>query len=440
MNKSVLRIALVAAIAPLVWCQTSGAKKVLRWWAPADYTWKQMEAKFESENKGVDIQVMSGSMDKLYSMIIAGMMPDIWGPWDSPGIMADVTRGWVSDLDAFIRRDAAEIALNDFFPGTLRQFKINGKQFSLPSFGYADYYFYNTTYYAEAGLTPPPVSSNDKSWTWEKMVSNSVKLAKRDASGRTTRTGVTISTELTHSPTWLHIWGAEMYGEAALKSSIPNKTYFDTPQMVKALTMAWELVHAQKVAGTGFNDFTERKSGSSIQWGWMIKNFMRSTNLSFAIAPLPLGETRGGVLWPDGWRISKVCKNKELAWKFIKFLLTPANLRLQVSDPKSAYLGTPTGRKTVFNEVWAREVSAKTGMTPSDVATIHQQADREGVLNEVNSICLHRDLCPKNIDPIMVELFANKISPKDAAVKMQKTADKVLPVLTARWLRDKKDK
>lgn len=441
MNKRLLSVALVMTVGTtlLVGSSSLAAKKKLRWWAPGDATWKQMHDKFEKENPNVDVELINGDIDKFYTMITAGMMPDVWGPWSTPGIHADVNRNWAVDLGPYTKRDGKAMNIDDFFPGLMREFKVAGKQYSLPTFSYADYYFYNKDLYAQAGLVPPPVDSKDKSWNWDKMVLNAQKMTKIDqTTGKFLQSGV----DFTHGglfdwPNYFHMWGAKPYSKNTLATSIPQEVDFNTPEMVQCLTKMWELMYKQRVTNPGGGNFNGGKCGATIEYGYGIQDKMKVKKLNWAIAPLPWAVTNSGTLWPDGWRISRVAKDKELAWKFIKFLCAPENMKIIIGDPKSAHPGTPVARMSVFKETLGRDVGRATGMAPEDVFKVHEEADDVAVVKYQETVCLHADIV-KYIDPVIAQLWTNKVGPKECAVNLQNAADKALPVLFKRWLRNVK--
>ena len=410
------------------------AKKKITWWAPSDNSWRQVREKFMAANPTMDVQMIHGDVDKFYTMITAGLMPDIWGPWSTAGIHADVNRNWAIDLTPYLKRDGKSMNIDDFFPGVMRQFKIAGKQFSLPIFSYADYYFYNPQLYAQAGLNPPPIEAS-KEWNWDRMVANSQKLTVLDAAtGKPKQFGLQFSTGLFDFPNYFHLWGAEPYSVDTLRSSIPQDMHWTTPEMVTCLTKMWELKFRYNVVG---GSFTGGKLGSTIEHGYNIQSNMQAKKLKWAIAPLPWAVTNSGTLWPDGWRISRVCKDKELAWKFIKFICSPDIMRMVVSDPKSAHPGSPVVRKSIFKETLGRDVGNATGMAPQDVFRVHEQADDVGIVKYQETVCLHVDI-QKFLNPELDKLWANKVDGRTCATNLQKVTDRMLPGLFARWLRNVK--
>jgi ABC-type glycerol-3-phosphate transport system substrate-binding protein len=101
-------------------------KKKITWWVPSEYSWLQMKKLFEKENPDITVQIINGDLDKFYTMITAGLMPDVWGSVSTPGISADVNRNWALDLTPYIKRDGAAMKISEMFPGVMSQFKVEG--------------------------------------------------------------------------------------------------------------------------------------------------------------------------------------------------------------------------------------------------------------------------------------------------------------------------
>lgn len=434
-----LTFAVVSSLALSI--PVNAAKKVeLKWWVPANYTWKTLQERFEKKHPNIKVTIIDGDMDKFYTMISAGLMPDVWGTFSTPGITADVTRGWIIDLGPYIKRDSKEIKIDDFFPGIMRQFKVKGRQYSIPYFNYTDFYWYNTTMFAKAGLQPPPLNAKDKSWTWDKMVLYAQKTTTYDSQNRIRQAGLDFGQYgFGISPTWLHLFDVKPYSDDALRTSIPQKVYLNTPEMKKALTKIWELMYKHRVADPTPKPFYQGNTAASIEPGWAVKLNLPSKKIQkqWRIAPLPWADTNSGTLWPDSWRISSQCKNKEAAWTFMKFITSAESMRFIVTDLKGQYPGSPATRKSIFNETLGRDIGKASGMDPDDVYRVHSQADDVGVVKEGETIALHVDLF-RFLDPIMTRFYTNKISPVQTAAELQSTADKIMPTLFKRWLRNQK--
>ena len=429
MATATLACSFLVAVAPLC-----SAKKTLTWFMDTTAAWKTLATRFEKQNPGVRVQLIYGNQDKFYTMITAGLMPDVWGPWGTVGMKADVNRNWALDLSPYIVRDGKSMDIADFFPGLMREFRVNGKFYSLPIFSYVDYYFYNTDMYAQAGLAPPPTDASDKSWNWDRMVLNAQKMTKATGD-KLTVAGVDFARAFGPFPNWYHLWGAKLYSKETLASSVPQTMDFDSKEMVTAFTKVWELIYKYNVARPAAGGFDTGKVASNIDWGWSIGGCMMNSKLKWAIAPLPWAVTNSGTLWPDGWRIGKVSKNRELAWTFVKFLCSKESMQLLATEKKWPYTGSPLARKSLFSEYLGRNIGRATGMDPAVVYDVHAQGDEVGVVKYGETVCLHVDLSA-DVEAILNRMFANKLSPTQTAQQLQSKVDKALPILFKRWLRN----
>lgn len=415
------------------------AKKVnIKWWSPGPAPFKELVKEYQKAHPGVTITTVTGTMDKFYTMVTAGLMPDMWGPYDTPGIKADVNRDWATDLTPYIKRDGAAMDINDFFPGLMREFRVNGKQYALPFICWEDFFFYNTDMYAQAGLNPPPVDSSDKSWNWDRMVLNAKKISKADANGKLIIAGVEFERNLSASPAFLRMWNALPYTDAALRSSVPQQIDWTSPEMVNAFTKVHDLIYKHRVApavGTGLEN---GKLGQQFSAGWRIQYITQQKKVKWAMANLPWGETNAGTMWPDGWRMSKVSKNKEQVWDFIKFLCSKHALTTLVTAPSSAVAAVPMARKSVFAETLGASIAKMTGMRQADVVQVAAQADAVNGVKYQETICIHMDLALQYLEPIANNLWANKVSPVRATAELQDVTNKRLPALFQRWVRNVK--
>lgn len=424
----------LAGVAPV-----SAAKKKLSVWLGTSYEWKTATAMFEKTHPNIDVVLLDGDIDKFYTMTMAGMMPDVWGPWSTPGLTADVNRNWALDIGPYVKRDGKAMNIDDFFPGLMGQCRIRGKLYSLPIFSYTDWFFYNTTMWAQAGIQPPPLDASDKSWNWESMLATALKTTKRSADGtKISQAGLEFSRSFIDTPNFVRMWGARIYSEEAYRSTIPQDIDMNSPQMKTALTKVWELIYKHRVTTPAGMPFLNNKTASSIEEGWRAFYYMNVKAMKWAIAPLPWAVSNAGTIYPDGLIISRISKNKDAAWEYVKYLCSPEVMRMIVTDPKSNRRGSAVARKSVFSETMGSEVGKVTGMNPVDVYRVHKQADEVGIAKEKETICLHTDLARQYIEPVLTQFWANKISPSQIADTLDSTAAKGMAILFTRWMRNVK--
>ena len=121
-------------------------------------------------------------VEKLSVEFLAGTAADVIAGWES------FFRNWLEQghalpLDRYL---TAEL-LQDFVPGHLRLFQVDGKQMALPHYTGVSGLFYNVDMFDAAGVPYP-----DESWTWETIIDAGRKLTRR-AGDQVTQWGYDVS-------------------------------------------------------------------------------------------------------------------------------------------------------------------------------------------------------------------------------------------------------
>ncbi|XVJ60171.1 MAG: extracellular solute-binding protein [Tepidisphaera sp.] len=188
----------------------------------------------------------------------------------------------------------------------------------------------NTEHLKEAGLSPPT--------TLEELLSHSVALTRRDASGRITRAGFL--------PTlpwwWYYLWPAGFGSRDAdpLYDAAANRCAIADPHAVAAYEWLAEfpkrlgLGDVQAFAsefGRSFHGtedpFLTGRVSMAVQGPWLA-NFARTfaPNLPYTVVPLPASSARGGavrLVECDVLMIPRGCKHPEHAAEFVRFTQRP---------------------------------------------------------------------------------------------------------------------
>jgi ABC-type glycerol-3-phosphate transport system substrate-binding protein len=115
-GKGLIIISIISVMMGLFESSALAAKKEIKVWLMSTYVWKTAVDRYNKMHPKVHVTLLSGDLDKFYTLITAGMMPDVWGPWDTPGITADVNRNWALDLGPYIKRDGKAIDIDDISP------------------------------------------------------------------------------------------------------------------------------------------------------------------------------------------------------------------------------------------------------------------------------------------------------------------------------------
>jgi multiple sugar transport system substrate-binding protein len=122
------------------------------------------------------------------------------------------------------------------------------------------------------------------------------------------------------------------------------------PQIVKALE--WMQGYAKKydaknltsfsdaMGQTGQSPFLSGKVGFIFDGNWLLNDIEKyGAKFEWGVAPMPAGGGKTPVTWAGGWSyiMPKGAKNKEAAWKFMKFVAGPEGTLLWAKRPTGKY-------------------------------------------------------------------------------------------------------
>jgi multiple sugar transport system substrate-binding protein len=233
---------------------------------------------------------------------------------------------WTVDLTDWIKRDAAEINVDDIYPVLMQALgNYNGKQVAFPFAGYAAVLAYRTDLYKAAGLEPPK--------TMEELVAGAMKLTDPSkpiygfvANGQK---GPAVAQD------WMQ-YNAQMGGSIL---GADGKPALNSNANVKSLTVYKELF--DKAAPPGAADYDWGGREESFRQGlvanmqtWSIgaagyndpKQSKVVGNAGIILAPpgegLPKKYGVGG--WGLAINADIDAKKQEAAWAFIKWITSPA--------------------------------------------------------------------------------------------------------------------
>ncbi len=277
---------------------------------------------FESRNPGIKIKNVAIPFGQIRTQVITmtagGNAPEVMQvsgnlPFELAGM------GALADLKEF----ASSNYIDDNWPGAISASMYNDELINVPwavtPFGF----WYNKNLMKQAGLDAPPTSWSD----FEKHLD----LIKSEFSGKgidsfelfTAKAGYSV----VHN--WSLMWA---FGAFPMEN---NKAGFNTPEMKKFFNWYRKMIQDKYTTG-GFKlrEFRDELAKERLVYGFdgpyvqgMVKKLnsqFNDDNLSktFGIATLPAGIDGKSRIALDfhALAMSKQTKNKEAAWKFIKFL------------------------------------------------------------------------------------------------------------------------
>jgi multiple sugar transport system substrate-binding protein len=295
-------------------------------------------AAFTAANPGITVNPIivtwANYEPKLSAMIAAGTPPDLFSSVGASGFVDYAIRGLGLDQSSLIK--TAHLDTSDFYPAAMSALQWKGQQLALPLGGGPTLMFYNVDMFKKAGLALPPTDWNDTTWTWDKMVQDA-KLLTLDTSGRnatdpnfdwkhTAQWGINPGLWPQNDYAWL--WGCDWF---PIQTGIPSHATFNTPCVVNSLQRLADLSvkyhvapnpEQQQLFKTFADPFISGKIAMGMTGVWFMQNnhsFIKN-RFPWAVATLPKGTTRLGVLFTDPMMISKGSKNPMDAFQFVKYL------------------------------------------------------------------------------------------------------------------------
>ncbi|WP_163510134.1 sugar ABC transporter substrate-binding protein [Fodinicola acaciae] len=270
---------------------------------------------FEAANPGAKVAVTAipwdAAHDKLTTAIAARKTPDV----------SMVGTTWMGEFARTGGLDAVPPGLvkpANFFAGPQEGTVVNRTSYGVPWYVETRVLFYRTDLAAKAAVQPPK--------TWPEL--KSFATALRDKGGARFGFALKPGGEGSWNTFMPFAWqaGASIVGA-------DGKTFtLNSPQMVQALAyyqsfFTDKLVPPTQPIGQPIQDFVAGKTGSFVSGPYDITNIDQIGGPSFkqkyALAPLPAGQTNASFAGGADLSVFKDSKNRDTAWKFVKFLSQP---------------------------------------------------------------------------------------------------------------------
>jgi len=279
--------------------------------------------------------------DVLLTQIAGGNAPDIVGPVGIGGLNS--TGNLWADLTQYIAQDKAALKLDDFEPATIQLYQLEGKDIAIPLGIYPSFMYINTDLFEQASVALPPTDYNDgkptyegKAWDMAAVREAAIKLTQ-DKNGK-------FGDEKDFDPANVAVYGfadidIDMRGYAQLFSpghagvATDGKTaIFNDKTYVEAMQWRHDAIFkdhffpdasAQKTltnAGTT-NTFASGKVAMYYSHTWAL-DAIKDVKFKWvaAVAPVAPNGKLTARINADTFAIIEKSKNKDAAWKVIKWL------------------------------------------------------------------------------------------------------------------------
>ena len=221
----------------------------------------KMAADFQKENPNIKVNpVYSGTyQETLVKLITAhksGNAPALSCVL-STDMFTLIDDDVIVPFDNFIKSDDDKAWLKSFFPAFMENSQTGGKTWGAPFQRSTVVLYWNKDLFKEGGLDPDKAPAN-----WAEQLAFAQKLTKADGSGTTTQWGIQVPS--TGFPYWL-FQGFSTQAGAILMNQDGNRTAFDKPEVVEALTYWVDLSRKHKVHPTGI-----------VEWGTTSARLLRA--------------------------------------------------------------------------------------------------------------------------------------------------------------------
>jgi sn-glycerol 3-phosphate transport system substrate-binding protein len=227
-------------------------------------------------------------------------------------------------IDDFVKTDEDKAWLKSFFPAFMLNSQTGGKTWGAPFQRSTVVLYWIKDLFKEAGLDPDKAPA-----TWAEQLAFAQKLTKADGSGGASQWGIQVPSS--GFPYWL-FQGFTTQAGTVLMNEEGNRTFYDKPEVVEALTYWVELSRKHKVHppgivewGTTPKDFFEKKTAMMWTTTGNLTNVRTNAKFPFGVAMLPEGKRRGSPTGGGNFYISKKAPRaqQEAAFKFIRWITAP---------------------------------------------------------------------------------------------------------------------
>lgn len=314
------------------WLSSQAESEIYERWA----------TEYSQANPNVEVQFEPGPFDKMLTMVVAGVGPDImrvsrndFASMAENQLIKPIPTEWLSD-----------IKVNDLFPAIRAQGTYKGQLYGWdPHLGVLLMH-YNRYTFDNAGVAYP-----NNTWTWDSLTQAAKKLTRRDPDGKNNIWGFHINYS-NPSHLWLiHTWtqGSEAFGA-------DNKPLFPSPATIKALSYLRELVVEVGVSSptnTGFANLFRRGEAAMIIAGtWQNITYEGLEAVDHGTAIIPRGAQPATSANLHLWAMASATKYPKETWELFKFWVGVKN-SLEFTDYGGVTAqGLPVWRQALRDPKW----------------------------------------------------------------------------------------
>lgn len=276
----------------------------------------------------------SAYQDKLLSGLAAGAGPDVFrdNPADALPLIA---QGHLEPLDPLLTRTKGGWwGTKDVKPTVMDWGRYKSKQYGFPM-GTGAYYDFsiNRNLYRNAGLPEPPTKYDDPSWTFDRVLEDAKKLAKR--SGDTPQQfGIDNSMSWSFLHPLVMSWGGDFMDYKTGEFRWHEAAATDAIQWMADLALRYQV--APTAADNQGGLFKFERGHTALTWSTFNLAMYLLTSVGdqfeWDMLPPPHAPNKPPKLWfyTSWWVLNHATKVRDAAWTFIYWVSGPKGQRVEV--------------------------------------------------------------------------------------------------------------
>ena len=287
--------------------------------------WEQQTAEFEQET-GIQVEFIQMSWNEVADKVLAdlaagGNTYDVI-EFDNGWVAKFAGADWVEPLNSF----ASQEYLDSLVGGLLNTFTQDGQVLGIPWNNDTRFFFYNEAMLQAAGLTAPPR-------TWEEMVEQARILQENGVQFPVTEYWNQEWSLASSLAFYMYSFGTDFVDDQGIIT-------VDKPEAVQALTFMVDMLRDMEIAHPSSVTLSQEAAADLFYRG-SSAFFFQGPPVTFAYANDPERSTVVGQIqaasWlpaadeqlqatltlPEAFAIPKSSKNKEAAWKYIEWMISP---------------------------------------------------------------------------------------------------------------------
>lgn len=320
---------------------------------------KPLISEYEKLNPSVEIELLhipKNYFQKLHLLVASNLTPDVVFINNIKG-RRYIQHGVFENLNDYFVNDE-EISKSEFFEKSLKGFENKEGLYAVPRDISNLVVYYNKKLFDKYKVPYP-----NKNWDFDQFLITAKKLTKDvDGDGKIDIFGSSFEE---NSLFWLpFLWsnGGGIISDDLSLSLINTKESKDSLVFYSGLRHRWHVSPRADEQGsaTMAQLFLQEKIAMHISGRWSVPGYRKNAKFDWDVIKFPQGN-KGSIVDADasGWAISKASKNKNEAWKFVKFLASQRS----ISDFTSIGLIIPSRHdvadSNVFLDIKKKPVNAK---------------------------------------------------------------------------------